>query len=163
MAAPDTGSRIVLMLVEVVAGAGDEERICSVTGVESRATLPEIVNRLRMHATIATGVAISPETVKNPKRRESSVVITAAKLVMWHATVTTAMSRSATPAVASDTSRNYVTRSSVTGVARSVTWLCSAARRLRSTATTAARPVTWPENAPLKRLRNFFPLSPLLS
>uniref|UniRef100_A0A9J7Y7G4 CCHC-type zinc finger, nucleic acid binding protein a n=1 Tax=Cyprinus carpio carpio TaxID=630221 RepID=A0A9J7Y7G4_CYPCA len=36
------------MLVEVGAGAGDEERICSVTDVESRGTLREIVNRLRM-------------------------------------------------------------------------------------------------------------------
>lgn len=110
MAALDTGSRTVLMLVEVVAGAGDEERICSVTGVESRDTLREIANRLRMHATIATGVAIFLETVKNPKRRESSVAITVAKLVTWHATVTMATSRSATPAGGLDTSRSCVTR-----------------------------------------------------
>lgn len=106
----DTGSRTALMLVAVVAGAEDEERICSVTGVVSRDTSPEIANRLRMRATTATGVAIFLETVKNPKRSESSVVITAVKLVMWHATVTMPTSRSATPVGALGTSRNYVTR-----------------------------------------------------
>lgn len=67
------------------------------------------------HATTAIGVDIFPETVKNPKRKESNAATTVAKLAMWHETVTMPMSRSATPAGGSDTSRSYVTKSSVTG------------------------------------------------
>lgn len=60
-------------------------------------------------------MAIFPETVKSPKRKESSVAITAAKPVTWPAIVTTPTSRSATPAAASDTSRRAARKSSATG------------------------------------------------
>lgn len=131
VADPDTGSKTVLMLDVGAAGAEAEERICSVTGAVNRATLPGIVNRLRMRAIIAIGVDIFQETVKNPKRKENNAAITVVKRVMWHVTVTTQMSRSVTRVEDSDTSRSYATKSNVTGAVRSVTSRYSAAKRQR--------------------------------
>lgn len=131
VADPDTGSKTVLMLDVGAAGAEAEERICFVTGAVNRATLPGIVNRLRMRAIIAIGVDIFPETVKNPKRKENNAAITVVKRVMWHVTVTMQMSRSVTRVEDSDTSRSYATKSNVTGAVRSVTSRYSAAKRQR--------------------------------
>lgn len=80
------------------------------------------------HATIAIGVDIFPETVKNPKRKGSNAATTVAKPVMWRETVTMPMSRSVTHAGASDTSRSYVTKSSVTGKTLFLNWAISCFR-----------------------------------
>lgn len=137
-----------------MAKVAEEEKIFSVTAVESLAMLLETVKELRMPATTVAGEATSPETARSPKRRGSRCATTVARPAMWPATVTTPMSRSVTLVEDLDTFRKAVKKSSATGVARSAMLLCSAVRRAKSTATTAANPVTWQKNAPSRPLLN---------
>lgn len=57
----------------------------------------------------------SPETARSRRRSENSCATTVGRLDTWHGTATTPTSRSATPVVASDTSRSAVRRSNATG------------------------------------------------
>lgn len=65
----------------------------------------------------------SPGTARSRRRSESNCATTAGRLDTWRGIATTPTSRSATPAVASDTFRSAVKRSNATGElpARNVT------------------------------------------
>lgn len=73
-----------------------------------------MLSSLQPVITVAEEVT-SPETARNPRRRESSFATTVGRPDTWPGTATTPTSKSATPVVASDTFRNAARRSSATG------------------------------------------------
>jgi len=145
-----TGSKTVLTLAEGGAKDEVEEKICSVIAVENQDMSPGTVRELKMPVITVVAQVIFPGTVRSLKRRGSRFATPAGKVVMWHGTVTTPTSKSATPVEASDTSRRDARRSNVTGVERLDTWRFTAAKRPRSTATTVGSRVTWPRSVPSK-------------
>jgi len=118
---------------------------------------PETVSELRMPVITVVGQVTFQGTVRSLKRKGSRSATPVAKEATWHGTVTTLTSRNATPVEASDTSRRDARRSNVTAVERLDTWRFTAAKPLRSTATTVGSRVTWPRSAPSK----LAPSSPL--
>lgn len=136
------------MLGVDVARAAAGERIFSAIAAGNQDTLQEIVRGLRMHATTVAGVATSQGIARNPRRRGSKSATTVARPATWPVIVTMPMSRSVTHVEALDTFRKAARKSSATGAVRSVMLPCSAARRARSTATTAENLATWRKSAP---------------
>jgi len=152
-----TGSRTVPTPDGDEARAVAEVKISSAIAAESQVMLPGTVKGLRMRATTVAGEATSPGSARSPRRRGSRCATPAARRDTWLATATTPMSRSAIPVEASVTFRKAVKKSSATGVERSVMLLCTAARPVKSTATTAENLVTWQKSAPSRPQLNQFP------
>lgn len=148
MAGRATGSKTVPMLGEGGAKDEVEGKICSVIAVENQDMSPGTVRELKMPVITVEAQVIFPGTVRSPKRRGSRFATPVEKGAMLRGTVTTPTSRSATPVEASDTSRRDARRSNVTGVEKLDTWRFTAAKRLKSTATTVGSRVTWPRSVP---------------
>lgn len=157
MAGRVTGSRTVPTPGEGGAKEEVEGKICSVIAVENQDMSPGTVRELKMPVITAGAQVIFPGTVRNLKRRGSRFATPVGKGGTWHGTVTTPTSRSATPVEASDTSRRDARRSNVTGVERLDTWRFTAAKRLRSTATTVGSRVTWPRSVPSRLVPSGLP------